>query len=1633
MVAESEFRTSDFFRHSNCNIRIFARALILSVLFCTAASRAQTVFFDFNTPGQFTGNFNQWNDNGAGGNGGNYSFAESAGAGAGNSGDVSVIQSQDTTATYGGGSWNFSANGATMILSTLLEANGLTSGNKVQFGILSSRTNGFNSNTGIAFETYRFVPSSATVWSLREQFRSANANTETTLGNVTVTPGHWYKFVIGLTNTSGATGNYNAACAIFDYGTDGLSPGANIVSFSTAESHTAQDIAKLAAVWAGLRGFENAGIDAWDNFLVYTPASKPIITLPLANTNVMAGDPATFETLVDGPGAISYAWFTNGAAVAGATNFIYTTPPIDSSLTNVMVVASNANGSVTNSATIAPPTFPVVTNQAATEIQTTSAILNGKVLFTGGDAPNVTLYYGTTDGGVNPAAWANSVSLGIQNGALSLPLTGLSNGVTYYFTAEASNSVGISWASPSLSFTTLLSAPPLTSYVNPFIGTSPSPLSSYGFGFDTGDVFPGAAYPLGMFQFSPDTTTGQAGGYWYPDSAIKGFSTRHFSGRGVNCYEDFAFKPFLGTVTLSPATSSGTYTVGFSHTNESAAPGYYSVLLNNGVRVELTATMRTGMGKFTFPNTNAATVLIDAGSSAGGDSANTSITILGTNQVQGYATANIGGASKSYTLYFVAQFDRGFTSTGTWNAGTVSPGTLSSTGSQVGAFLTFDATADPVIYARVGISFVSIANALANLNAENTNLDFAGIRTAADAAWNNALGKIVVAGGTLTQLQNFYTALYHCFFHPDVINDVNGQYTGMDGQVHTVASGHSQYDNISSWDIYRSGLPLRALLSPSGASDIAQSLVTYALQDASVRANGGGLAAWEQTYRNSENMGGDDPLISLAGMYALGATNFDTASALAAMKLDAGTVGTTSDGQTVRSSLSQYLSLGYVANQTATTLTYCGDDFALYQFSQMLGDTDPADVTYLNRSGNWLNLFNSTNNLIQTRNSDGTWVAGVTATTQTGYTEGSAIQYTWLVPFNLKGLFNAMGGTSNALSILDNYYQQLNSGPGGQYEWVGNEPCEADPWDYDYTGAPWGTQSAVHRILSQCFTNTPGGFPGNDDGGSISSWYVFAALGFYPETPSAGGFAINGPLFPGTTVNLENGKQITIQGVNSSAQNYYIQSLAINGTNSTSLWLPISTIQNGASLVFNLTNAPAGWGTNAADAPPSFDNNLGSSIPPIPSGLTASIGKGQVSLSWNISPGAATYNVKRSTTSGSEVTITNVSNRSYTDTGLVNGTTYYYVVSAVNTNGESADSIEVTATPVAQPALQLRMPFTNSAAGDSGATVTASDTSSGGIGITMTMFTNGTVAGDLHGAPGTGVTILDPNARALDITTNTSPVWIAASYAAGNSTPEPVVSLLNNTTLTNLGVNGTISSFTATFWMKGNLAFPAANNIGSSPRLWNLITGAAGGSVGAQANAMGMLLNSATNIELYFGSSAAVNGMSAPLAVNQWYFVAVTYDGQVFNLYLGTDAGSATLIGSATVAGQSINLAASGAASLVIGNQGNLTRGLNGWMEDVRLYNSAGDSNFVESVREALVLAAPVGKSKIVSVTNGVATVDLAGDPGTTYAIERSTNLVDWVVLMTTNMPGSGFVEYQDHFTDLSAPPASAFYRVAQP
>ncbi|HWD91376.1 MAG TPA: chitobiase/beta-hexosaminidase C-terminal domain-containing protein [Verrucomicrobiae bacterium] len=633
--------------------------------FCAAAGFANTAFVDFNAAGQLTGNFNLWNDvNGA--NAGNFDFQENTSDGVGGSGGISVFQNTDTTATYRGGSWNLAANGATMVVSTMVFAGGGINGDKIQLGAINSNANGLNGNAGIEFESFRFVPASATTWNLLEQYLSGGTTTTSaSLGTVTVTAGHWYKFVVGMTNTSGASGNLSAACALFDYGTTGLTPGANVITFATAQNHVALDIATNTAVWPAMRVTANAAVSAWDNFLVYQSNSPPVITLKLADSVAAQGAPATFSTLADGPGTITYSWFTNGIPVSGATGASYTVSSVSTNLTNVTVVASNANGSVTNSAAVSvaavsfsnngigwtinqtglasanitgnvfhgtdgngneavtawynnlvpingfvatftyqdvggspgndadgfsfdlqesgpayigagggslsldaltpsanwelnlytpngigivyqtdgatgnyvptgsinvssgdPINFTIVyaaggavqetlfdtvtrasfttnynvadiatllgsstayvgftttdggvastqivsnfvfrvgtsgfspavmTNLPATAIQPTTATVNGQVISNGGIDPTVTLYYGPTDGGAIAGNWANSISLGIETGTFSQALTGLSSQTKYYYAFSASNIGGTSWAAPSQSFTT---------------------------------------------------------------------------------------------------------------------------------------------------------------------------------------------------------------------------------------------------------------------------------------------------------------------------------------------------------------------------------------------------------------------------------------------------------------------------------------------------------------------------------------------------------------------------------------------------------------------------------------------------------------------------------------------------------------------------------------------------------------------------------------------------------------------------------------------------------------------------------------------------------------------------------------------------------------------------------------------------------------------------------------------------------------------------------------------------------------------------------------------------------------------------------------------------------------------------
>jgi PKD repeat protein len=427
----------------------------------------QTAFQDFNVPGQYNNSFNPFENAGTGTNGGSYSFQEGATVGVGGSGGVSVFQNNDTTATYIKASWDFSTNGAVVTVSLILKANSQVSGNKIQLGLINTNNNGLNANAGVAFESFRLIPQSAGVWSLHEQFRSAGSIIDTPLNTVSFTPGNWYKFVLTLTNTAGPAGNYSAACAIYNYGIDGLTPGQNIVTFSTATNHTGQTDVTVSSLWPALRAFQNAGIDAWDDFLAYVPSSLPVLTLSMTSVTTPAGATVTFHALADGPGTLSPAWYTNGVLDPTAAAWTYTTPPLDPAYSNITFVARNSNGSVSNqvSITVLAPSLATITNLPASAIQGTSATLNGQVLSTGNDVPGVTIFYGPSDGGASSPSWAQGTYVALQSGPFAQTVTGLSPSTKYYFTSQATNKTGVAWATPSASFTTAASnsAPDLVS------------------------------------------------------------------------------------------------------------------------------------------------------------------------------------------------------------------------------------------------------------------------------------------------------------------------------------------------------------------------------------------------------------------------------------------------------------------------------------------------------------------------------------------------------------------------------------------------------------------------------------------------------------------------------------------------------------------------------------------------------------------------------------------------------------------------------------------------------------------------------------------------------------------------------------------------------------------------------------------------------------------------------------------------------------------------------------------------------------------------------------------------------------------------------------------------------------------
>ena len=724
-----------------------------------------------------------------------------------------------------------------------------------------------------------------------------------------------------------------------------------------------------------------------------------------------------------------------------------------------------------------------------------------------------------------------------------------------------------------------------------------------------GNTFPGPDLPFGMVQWSPDTTSsGAPSGYRYEDHAIRGFSLTHLSGSGCPIYEDIPFMPVLGAPRPSPAVLPAAYRSGFWHADETGAPGYYSVGLASGVRVELTATTRAGFGRFTYPRGAAATMLITTGrTDAHGQGPSTVRIDPATWTISGQASGGefCGHTSNHYTVYFVAQFNRPFAEYGAWQGRAVRPGASGASGRGSGAYVSFAAAANPVVLARVGLSFVSIDGARANLAAEApsgfTTADFDLVRGEAAAAWDRALGRIEVSGGSQADTRTFYTMLYHALLFPSTFDDADGRYIAFDGRVHVSVYPnpnprardlpYTQRANISGWDIYRTQVPLVTMLNPRVGSDIAQSLVSNAYY-------GGALPRWPIANNDTGTMVGDPADAIIAGAYAFGARGFNTQRALGFMVQGVRSPVARPNGVVERPDGALYARQGYIpqgphrsrggwTEATATTLEYATDDFALAQYARALGDTTTQNAA-MGRAQGWQNIFDVAQGYIMPRIVDGTWDRATTPTTE--MVEGDAAQYTWMAPFNLRRLFDLMGGPARVVARLNTFFTHLNTGSTSPYAWLGNEPTLGTPWEYDYAGAPWRTQGVVRRALLSLYGARPTGYPGNDDMGEMSSWYIFAALGFYPETPGSDVLALDSPLFPRVTLHLPGG-DVRIVAPHASETTPYIQGVSLHGRPYTRPWLHFSVLAHGATLRFDLSATPTtAWGSSPSVAPPSWDD-----------------------------------------------------------------------------------------------------------------------------------------------------------------------------------------------------------------------------------------------------------------------------------------------------------------------------------------------------------------------------------------------------------------------------------------------------------
>lgn len=738
-----------------------------------------------------------------------------------------------------------------------------------------------------------------------------------------------------------------------------------------------------------------------------------------------------------------------------------------------------------------------------------------------------------------------------------------------------------------------------TASVNPMIGTGTGP-------GDNNNLFPGPTMPFGMVQLSPDTESHNYG-YHYYQKDIQDFSMTHMSGVGCPNAGEVAFMPTTGPV--EPEVSQ--YQSSYSHQQESASPGYYQVqLLRWGINAALTATDRTGVVQITFPAGKEANFLALTSHTLN-NSTDSSIQIAGNDAIEGYVTnQTFCGSNHPVKVYYVMHFSRPFTTYGTYagyrdgGPASVSNGARSETqggvDKRIGGYVSWPASDNTwTVTVKIGISYVDQQGAENNLKTEAGDKTFQQVRDEAKAAWTKALGVIDVKGGTPDQQIVFYSALYHSLMMPNIFNDADGRYLGFDDQIHTMAAGHNLYDNFSGWDVYRSQMPLVALVDPARMADIAQSIVLMYQQ-------GGWIDRWPQANQYTNVMAGSPLSIVLATAWLDGIHDFDMKAGWKGMYEDATQAPPKGKAYQGQLGIEWINKLHYVPNNhveygSGNNVTYGSvsqiqeDALAyasLYNLAKDLGKTDEARTLY-ERALYYRNVFNPKSRLFQPKDMDGLWVTPFDPTKDDGFIEGSAWHYQWLEPADLAWVIRAMGRDSFN-QRLEHFFDYPVPMWNGEYYNPYNETDLEAPFEFNFSGEPWMTQHVVRRVLRENYPNDPNGIPGNDDAGEMSSWAVMSMMGIYSIDPASRAYELASPVFSDVTLHLQapySGKTFTIHTSPDPENNDYIQSVELNGKAHTKNWIRFQDISNGGSLNFTLGAAPnKSWGAAPADAPPSLSN-----------------------------------------------------------------------------------------------------------------------------------------------------------------------------------------------------------------------------------------------------------------------------------------------------------------------------------------------------------------------------------------------------------------------------------------------------------